>query len=65
MSLEYPTSPCSSASWKRGRSESPAPRSAGSCAGCTPHPPSAHVHHVGGSRRTVRTGCVSRAVQAL
>eukprot|EP00966_Prymnesium_polylepis_P222021 5136856-Prymnesium_polylepis.1 len=37
MSLEYPTSPCSSALSKRGRtSESPPPRSAGSSAGCTP-----------------------------
>eukprot|EP00966_Prymnesium_polylepis_P229651 5313578-Prymnesium_polylepis.1 len=35
MSLEYPTSPCSSASSNILR-ESPPPRSAGSSAGCTP-----------------------------
>eukprot|EP00966_Prymnesium_polylepis_P119715 2766590-Prymnesium_polylepis.1 len=36
MSLEYPTSPGSSASSKRERSPSPPPRSAGSSAGRTP-----------------------------
>eukprot|EP00966_Prymnesium_polylepis_P249089 5759121-Prymnesium_polylepis.1 len=49
MSLEYRISPCSSVSSKRGRSESPPPRSAGSsvartppslssCASCGPEP---------------------------
>ena len=62
MHLEYPTSPCSSASSKRGRSESPPPSSAGSSGSAARTPLLlAHVQHVGRSRRTVWTGCVSIA----
>ena len=60
--LRRDTSPCSSASSKRGRSESPPPSSAGSSGSAARTPLLlAHVQHVGRSRRTVWTGCVSIA----